>query len=453
MKLRFRTLLICLLPGLFPFFAQATATTEPGVNATIISRDVLVAAGDTLRSIARRELGRTGFAPQLAEFNGLVVSAPLVPGNIVRIPIHVPARGEFARVVFVKGLVLSRRASASTTLASASTPYAAAFDTTPLVRDAEIVSGDIITTGIDGYVSIEFSSGSVINLQPDSEAQLTRLNCLPGDDSCIIEIRTERGKVTSDVETRDNQPVDFRIDTPYASAAVRGTVFDIEATDKLLVGVTEGEVDVAAQSESVALELGFGSLVEAGQPPSAPIALLPAPIFKRVPARMAPGDTVGWWPYDNASRYGAQVTNDEGGNEKLLSLEVSDDAIGFDSLDSGDYYLHVRAVDDNGLRGFSSNTRITVASIDATIEPVDTTVTKQGREFLVSIVNPPLDAPGYEIQISSNPAFEDPLSVDVNQNGTAVFRLDNDRVYSRARVLVNPFIVSAYGNVASSDGN
>ena len=437
----------CLASATIPAHSQITqnpaqrATTLPSPS-TIIARDVLVATGDTLSSIAERELGHIGFAPQLAEFNGLIVTAPLSPGNIIRIPIHVPARDEFARVAFSKGSVLVLRANGN------SQPV-------ELQRDAEVVSGDTITTGDNGYVSIEFSSGSVVNLQPRTEAVISRLNCLPGDDSCIIDIYTVKGKVTSDVEVRDNQPVDFRISTPYASAAVRGTKFDMEATpDSMLVGVTEGQVVVSTQAQAADLDVGFGSVLESDQPPGDPIALLSAPVFKRVPARVAPGDAVAWWPLVEAESYVARVTNDDAGNQVLTSFGVSEDRLSLDpidGIDAGDYFLHVRAVDSNGLRGFTSNTRLTVAAIDSSITPVTTTITRQGREFLVSVQNPPAEANGYEIQISSNEAFDDPLSVDVNGNGTAVFRLEDDRVFTRARALVDPYTVSAYGPAASSD--
>ncbi|MFK7853079.1 MAG: FecR domain-containing protein [Granulosicoccus sp.] len=433
------------------------------VEGTIISRDVLVAEGDTLRSLAKRELGKTGLAPLLAQFNGLVESAPLTPGNIIRIPIHVPARGEFAEVVFVKGGVFVLRTDTSSIGAQSAAQVASAASTAQtggsassgasieLQRNDEVHSGDIISTGPDGYISIEFSSGSVINLQPDTEAKLIRLNCLPSDDSCLIELNTTRGKLNSDVETRDNQPVDFRISTPYASAAVRGTIFDIDATgETLITGVTQGEVSLSAQQQTVGLDEGFGSLVEAGEAPSRPIALLPAPVFKRVPARVAQGDSVSWWPFSDAASYGALLAFDEAGQQTLANFDINADSIGFESIESGDYFLIIRAIDTNGLQGFTSNTRLTIADIDDEISPVQTTVDKQGREFLVSVIDPPVNAAGFEIQISSTEDFSDPLSVDVNNNGSAVFRLDNDQVFTRARVLLDPFTVSAYGTAVSS---
>ena len=426
--------------------AETAESPSTPAASVIISRDVVVAAGDTLSSIAARELGKTGYAPQLAEFNALVTNAPLIPGNIIRIPIHVPARGEFAQVVFVKGNVTASRTGDDP--AQASTVQSAIID---IERDMEVMSGDRIVTGSDGYVSIEFSSGSVVNMQPDTEAMLSRLNCLPDDDSCVIEIKTIKGKVTSNVERRDDQPVDFRISTPYASAAVRGTVFDIDADDALRIGVTEGTVDVTAADQLVDLETGFGSVVEEGQPPSPPIALLPAPVFRRVPARVAPEDAVSWWSFSDAASYDALISNDEAGTETLATFEVTNDQIRFDTIDAGEYFLLIRAIDQNGLRGFTSNIPITIARVDASIAPVATAVTRQGAEFLVQIQNPPAYAAGFEIQIANTEAFEDPLSVDVNSTGAAVFRLASDRVFTRARILLDPQTVSTFGEISSSD--
>ena len=445
-----------------------SSLARPGY--TIISRDVVVQDGDTLISIARQQLGKSAFAPLLAGYNNLSVSATLQSGDIVRIPIQVPPRGEFAEVVFVKGTVIAtRRLDTGTRGTATNTPMARTVvnvtqdnvetEEIILLRDAQVFPGDTITTSRNSYISIAFSSDSVINLQPETVATIERLVCLESDDSCIIEINTQRGSVTSDVEARDQQPVEFRINTPYASAAVRGTVFDMDAADQLLVGVTEGGVDVSAQGESVVLDTGFGLTVQEGEPPGDPIELIPAPVFKRVPARIAAGDTVEWWPFIDAANYQVQLSTDEAANETLSQFDVTGDDIVLDLRDtmtepvnSGDYFLTVRAVDTNGLLGFTSNTRITLADIDPDIGTINTRVLREGSEFIITVDEDsrPAEAQGYEIQISSDETFADPLSLDVNEQGIAVFRVDADQVFTRARALIDPFTVSAFGEVSSN---
>ena len=270
--------------------AQQSETAERQ-TASIISRDVIVQRDDTLRTIARRELGSSSYAPLLAEFNEISESAVLSIGQIIRLPIHVPARNEAADVVFVKGTVTSIKGTV--------TSNAQAM---PLARGDRVELGDIISTGIDGFISIEFSTGSVVNLQPDTRAVITRLNCLPNDDSCLIELDIEHGTIGSNVESRDGQPVEFKVNTPYASAAVRGTDFDFSAdSETMTVGVTEGNVVISAQDQEVELDEGFGSLTQEGEAPGQPIELLPAPVYRYVPTRVAPGDNVTWWDIQGVS--------------------------------------------------------------------------------------------------------------------------------------------------------
>lgn len=412
--------------------AQQSETDERQA-ASIISRDVIVQRGDSLRTIAKRELGSSGYAPMLAEFNEISESADLSIGQIIRLPIHVPARNEAADVVFVKGNVTGT-------------------DQNTLSRGDRIELGDVITTGIDGFISIEFSSGSVVNLQPDTQAVLKRLNCLPNDDSCLIEINVERGELGSDVESRDGQPVEFKINTPYASAAVRGTVFDFSASDQnMVVGVTEGDVIVAAQDQEVALAEGFGSVTQEGEAPGQPIELLPPPVYRYVPTRAAAGDSITWWNLQGVNTYEAILSNDSAAIQAIADFTATDTRLEPATVPAGDYYLTIRGVDENGLQGFTSNTRLTIAAIDESLPVVTTTVEKQGNEYLVQVNDPPEEALGFEIQIANDAAFSDPLSVDVNNRGNAVFRIDQDVIYTRARILQTPISVSAFGEPTASD--
>lgn len=459
--------------------AQQTPVKDPDIvkpRYSIVSRDVFVGQGDTLASIAKRELGTTKFSQLLGSYNRLTPTSTLKPGDIVRIPIHVPPRGEYAEVVFVKGELTAERdikadAEAADRQASASTAQTDGFSRdSELLQQTEIISltrndkvfeGDLLKTAPTGFASIAFSSGSVVNLQPDTTAILEKLVCLESDDSCVIGIETLSGRVTSNIQSRDQQPTDFTITTPFASAAVRGTFFDIDASEDFLVSVAEGAVDVQAQDTMVPVGTGFGVVVEQGSAPGEPIELMPAPVFKRVPPRMVEGDTIEWFAFEDASSYEATLSTDEASNQTVTDIDVSP---GSESLDlqaslanstepapaAGDYFLSVRAIDVKGLLGIKTTTRITLAELDSSIQPVSTNIVRDGSEFLVTVENPPEDAPGYEIQISADESFQDPLSADVNALGAAVFRVEQDQVFARARVLVDPLTVSAFGDVSSN---
>ncbi len=410
----------------------AAAADEQTTEIRITQREYVVKEGDNFKSIAQTELGKIGLAPHLAEFNGLTVDTILNNGEIVQIPLYGEVIREFATIVFLKGKV---------------TRGGETID-----RDAEVYIDETLTTGEDGFVSMLFKSGSVINLQPNTNAKLVRLNCLDDDPSCVIEIEADQGELTSDVKKTDKQPADFRITTPYASAAVRGTMFDVSVDNEGLgVGVTEGGVGLSASGKAVDLDMGFGSVSKKGKPLGQPIELLPSPVYRYIPTRAAKGDRILWWNLSEASKYSASLTADKEGRAVLTSGdgEKTDFIVGDES--AGDYYLNVRGIDSNGLKGFTSSTKIIVAAIDEDLKPVDTEITYDGREYLVSVMDPAEDAPGYEIQVSPDPDFDDPLSVDINRQSAAVFRLEADKLYARARVLVDPKTVSAFGPIAESN--
>jgi len=411
------------------FIGKALAQTQ---TDSIVTRNVIVEEGETLRSIARREFGKTGLSAMLANFNAMQESDALIAGQIIRIPLFTPVERQFATVIFVKGDVTKNNEAVK--------------------RDDKVYLHELIITGETGFATLQFSSGSVINMQPMTHAKLERLNCLESDESCLIVLDSAQGEVSSDVSRRDGQPTEFTINTPYASAAVRGTLFEMNALDsKLLIGVTEGEVVLqSGASNDLPLDQGFGSIAQADVAPADPIALLPAPVYRYIPTRAAKGDTISWWALSDVEEYLVNLSSDEDGMEVVANYSEPQGFLAIDDLNAGEYFMNVRGIDINGLKGFKSPTKIVVAAIDEAVDPVNTEVTRVGNEFLVTVIDPPETAPGYEIQVSTTDDFTDPLSVDVTNPGTAIFRLESDKIFTRARVLLEPEKVSAFGGIAES---
>jgi len=358
---------------------------------------------------------------------------PVSPGQVIRIPLFTPVERQFATVIFAKGKVTK--------------------NAEPLKRDDKVYLNELVETGSDGFASLQFASGSVINLQPLTHAKLEKLNCLDTDDSCLIRLHSAQGEVSSDVQRRDGQPTEFTINTPYASAAVRGTLFEINAVETdILLGVTEGEVVLeSALSNGLPLDQGFGTVVGENTKPLDPVALLPAPVYRYIPTRAAKGDSVSWWALSDVEQYLVNISSDESGQQVVANYNETQSILSIDDIAAGEYFFNVRGIDNLGLKGIKSPTKLVIAAIDESIDPVDTAVSRSGNEFIVKIIDPPESAPGYEIQVSTNADFTDPLSVDVSNPGTAVFRLESDKIYSRARVLLEPEKVSQFGETSESN--
>jgi len=385
-----------------------------------------------LTHIALRELGSAKLAERVANYNGVSLEKILKPGDTLMIPVTLPVRDEFATILYTKGDVELNGDEAST--------------------NDEVRLNDVITTGSSGFASLSFQTGTLINLQPNTVARLVTLFCQPDDEMCVIEMAADQGTITTDVRKDGTQPTDFRVQTPYASAAVRGTIFDLTASpDGLKVGVTEGVVGLENDTSEIGLEEGFGSVSKPGGPIGRPIALLPAPIFRFVPPRLAVGDRLRWFGLTDTEEYIVQITTSASGVGVVLDKTVDSDVLTLEDADlpAGDHTLWVRAVDPNGLKGFSSNSPIALAQLDDQLPAVKAAVVREDNSYFISIVNPPTSAAGYEIQVASDAEFSDPVSVDIDQTGQAFIKRDGSTLFARARVLVNRTTVGPFGQTTT----
>jgi len=408
-----------------------TAFSQSSQESTqTYTRTITIRPGDTLTHIALRELGNANHAEQLAAYNEVEIKKILKPGSTLNVPVSLPLRDEFATVIFTKGSVLVNGIDAQ--------------------ANEEIKVNDSVETGSDGYASLVFQTGTTINLQPNTLARIVILHCQPDDDTCVIEMEAERGTLTTDVRRDGKQPTEFRVQTPYASAAVRGTVFDLNADETgLRIGVTEGRVEIISPGtdELTQLDIGFGVAAVPRSPIGEPVELLPAPVFRYVPPRLAKGDYLRWFGLSDTDDYIINIANDAMGEGIVLDKEVSGgDLFTLDEeLPTGDYTLALRAVDSKGLKGFRAVSPITLAVVDENIKPVSAAVDREGNAYRISVVELLDSAAGYEVQVASSIDFSDPVSVDINETGTAFVRLSGDKLFARTRALIDRTTVGPFG--------
>lgn len=416
--------------------APALAATSDADNFffELRSKSVAVKAGETLKEIARREFGSSAYYRLIAEFNQLNPVTALNAGQVLNLPLFAERQREFATVSFKKGEV--------TLLRKEEEPR-------ELTTDDKVRLTDVIRTGDNGFVSLAFEVGSVVNIQPNSDLELQQIRCLPGDASCTLIMRATQGEFSSDVNKRENQPTDFQIRTPYASAAVRGTVFDFQANnDGLLVGVTEGMVDVGSSDVESAIDTGFGVVTEQGKAPGDPIELIGPPTFRGVPARFAQGDKISWWEVPDSSNYIVSLASDAGAIEIVQQKRLGQQVFEFESITAGEYYINVRPVDDAGLKGFGTTQKITLVGVDddSPVFPLNTT--REGEDVVIRVTEPGSAIGGYEFQIATDETFNDVISIDVGSSGSAIFKTPesgNAQYYARARALLETNLVSRFG--------
>ena len=414
--------------------SHAAQNDESSYIIELRSKTVTVKAGETLLDISKREFGSAAYRRLIAEYNQLKPNATLTTGEQINLPVFLEREKEFATVAFFKGeATLLRKDEAAR----------------DLTKEDQIFPSDIIKTGDSGFVSIEYKPGTVVNIQPKSELEIERIRCLPDDAVCELYLRAKIGEISSDVKRRDGQPTDFKILTPYASAAVRGTIFDFQAnTERMVVGVTEGSVAVGSNNAESAVNTGFGVVADRGQAPGEPVELTGPPTFRGVPARFATGDKISWWEVPNSSRYIVSIATDAATNQVVQSTRQDQQVFQFDEISEGEYFINVRPVDGLGLKGFGTTQKIKLVGIDNTSPVFLLNTSRSGEEVIISIANPDSSIGGYEFQIATDDTFNDVISIDVGTSGSAIFKTPssgNEQYYARARALLETDRVSRFG--------
>jgi hypothetical protein len=138
----------------------------------------------------------------------------------------------------------------------------------------ELLAGDLIKTLKGGRLVVGLSDGSQAIIGEKTTVEITDLSQTPRTIFNVL-----RGKTRIKIEKMGGRPNPYRVNTPTAVIAVRGTLFDVFVKEaETQVFVHEGEVAVSSTQtpeRPVILSPGFRTRVQQTQPPDAPTHFQP----------------------------------------------------------------------------------------------------------------------------------------------------------------------------------
>ena len=360
--------------------------------------------GDTLIGVSQRYLARPADWPRVKQLNRIANPYRLVPGSSLRIPLawlkQTPAP---AAVVAVSGnvrVVPPGEAGRALQVGEA------------------LHAGAQLAAAANSSATLRFADGSVLVLQPGARLMLDTVSVYAGGGMADTRLRLQQGRVEIGANPGRTPGSRLQVITPSAVAAVRGTQFRVGANDSATQQETlEGEVAFDASGTRVAVAAGQGSVAEAGQPPSAPVALLSAPDLAGLPARVDTLPLGFEWPaLPGAVAWLAQIAPDARFETVLLESTATGPRARFADLPDGDYVMRVRAVDARGLQGRDARH---VFTLDARpFAPLLTAPAVRVRDARPTLAwSGVVGADGYRVQLARSDDFSAPL-VDASQADT-----------------------------------
>lgn len=310
-------------------------------------------------------------------------------------------------------------------------------------RGMEIGELDVIITGDDGFVSLSLAGGTVVSIQPDSRVFAEKLDCPEQASVCRVTLDAIQGSINANVGHEGGTEMQFRINTPYASAAVRGTVFDIDVNQgRLLAGVTEGRVDVSSEAGAVELPENFGTSVQQNQPPSPPKPLLSAPALIPGPPRYDSGGELQWNQVALASGYLVSLVNQDGLVYRTRSDETTHT---MEPLEVGTHAAQIRAIDEEGFLGSVAQREFDIVRTRKSVPGPDINVTISESEFAVTVEQQPRIGDQVELHFSTSENFDLLSTIDVPLTEVVSSSRADNTIYVRARGVISNTDVTPFG--------
>jgi hypothetical protein len=363
------------------------------------SQDVVITIkkGDSLSDVCRNFLEDPRQWREVARINRLQDPNRIYPGEKLIIPIELlkglPMDG---RVTFVKGDVAIQLENTK--------------EWKTVHMNERISEGSRIRTGKESALEVTYEKGVVFLMRADTLLKITKTrekNAL----NRLYRLLLNAGKTVSNIRRITGNESRFKIDTPSAVAAVRGTDFRMSVDPNAVTRceVLKGEVTVSGARREVRVGEGEGTVVEKFRAPLEPKKLLPAPsprrllpLYRSMPLEFAFESVPG------AVLYRLILARDKAFKDLLKDQTFDPSAtVKIIGLDDGAYYLQSRAIDEVGLEGISSQPfeiRVRVNPLPPFIQtPVDGAEYREKRiDFRWLSVG---DAAAYQMQIAEDEAF------------------------------------------------
>ncbi len=363
--------------------------------------------GDTLTRLASQYLAKKNDWQTVLKFNDLKDPDRIAVGTAIRIPVA-EMRTELAPAVVtaIKGRVEAGGQAVASGL--------------------NLREGDVVKTGDDGFVTLRLADGSLVTVQSKSIVRIERTRQVMNTGGAMDSIlRLESGRLETHAAPQKGPAARYEIRTPTSNMGVRGTVFRVAAdeTGKKAQGeVTEGLVAIessstdssaaAAVSKPLGLAAGFGSIVEAGKPPSAPVALLPPPDLAALPATVVKAGVSVTFPLvAGAVAYRGQVALDAAFTNLITDASATTPTLAFKDLPDGELYVRARAIDALGLEGKDAvrPLRVTARPFAPLLQlPLGNSHVNSGTVKFVW--KPVAEAVAYRIQIAEHEDFAKPVA-------------------------------------------
>ncbi len=302
-----------------------------------------VKTGDTLIGLSKRYLTNAADYTKIAAANGKRNADKLQPGEQLKIPVDLlKSRPIEARILAFTGAV---------SVNSAKGTRAAAVG-------MQLNEGQTIETGDNGFLSLSLSTGARVSMPSRSKVRILRLRRYDLTGGADLDFAVDKGRTETSVTPFKDSASRFRMRTPVAVSAVRGTTFRIGYDGESapsLTEVVEGSVGVGSTTtgKTSAVPGGFGVAAKLSGDLTQEKLLPPPAMIDPGRIQQDPSVRFDVRPDSSATGHHIQLSRDAGFVDIFAAQRSSDPSISFTGIPDGRYFVRAMAIAKSGLEGLT----------------------------------------------------------------------------------------------------
>lgn len=401
-----------------------------GPGASVYASDWVyyARAGDTLWDLCLEYTNKRGCWIELAKYNGVRNDRAIPIGEEIRIPTRWLTRPPVVGgVVAVTGVVNYHQGR--------STPAVPLRVGQDLHLGARLVSAE-------GSARLTLGPGNELLLRANSTLELDTMSG-PAARRSTAELTLPRGAVELKVVPDSNSR--FRIQTPAAIAAVRGTQYRVNSVGidgkSMRSEVLSGSVEVAADKDTALVPAGFGVATKKGESPGPPRKLLAAPAFARSYSAVTLPAVIEWEADPAGAGWLLDLLEPGRTGALLASYPTDKPRLVFESLDEGCYVVKLRAIDGDGFNGLDRMAPLCIVprlKSPARLAEITQGATENSMRLSWS---PVAGAERYRLEIATDNSFAEILQAQLTSSTEMAFRQSANEPFS-----VRVIAIDAAGN-------
>lgn len=341
-RLRLSCFLLIASPAVLSVVAPNVALAQSAADDGRV--EYVFKRGDTLVDLAKKYLRKRSDYVTVQRINRIENPRFIPVGRTVSIPFH---------------LLKYRPSEASLSAFRGNVAIASNGRTITPVKGLEIAEGSSLATSASSFLTLQLEDGSRISMPSNSNMRITRLRHILLTDSVDYELAVDRGRIRSKVTPFDKDADRYRVRTPTAVSAVRGTDYRTrvdEETGTVYSETVEGVVDVIAGesfSGSGAISVPAGTGAAATATGALEKANLLTPPELADPAKVQSEEILEFaiTPRAAASAYRVLIASDAGFVDIVREQLGDSPRITLPGIEDGRYFAKITAFDQQGFEG------------------------------------------------------------------------------------------------------